>query len=66
MNRIFLACVTLLLASCGLVTSQSIYEGFRTQQSARDAGKQPSAEKMDSYDAYEKKRAKIKSHERRD
>ncbi len=61
MTKILCACLTLLLASCGVVTSQSIYEGFRTQQSAKEAGKQPTAEKMDPYDAYEKERVKIKS-----
>jgi hypothetical protein len=65
MTKVLLACSTLLLASCGFVTSQSIYEGIRTQQSANGAGKQP-AEKMDPYDAYEKERAKIMSPERRD
>ena len=59
MIQVLLACSTLLLASCGLVTPQSIYEGIRTQQSAKDAGKQPPAEKMDPYGAYEKERAKL-------
>ncbi len=61
MTKFFLACVTLLLASCGLVTSQSVYEGFRTQQSTREAGQPVSNEKMETYDAYQKERAKLKS-----
>jgi hypothetical protein len=60
MTKLFLACLTLLLASCGLVTSQSIYEGFRTRQNVKDAGTQPTAEKLNSYEAYEKERAKLK------
>ena len=61
MTKLFLACLTLLLASCGFVTSQSIYEGFRTQQSVKDAGTQRTPEKLNSYEAYEKERAKLKA-----
>jgi hypothetical protein len=63
MRKVLLASLTLLLAGCGWVTSQSIYEGFRTQQKAKDVGTQPAPEKLNSYDAYEKERAKIKSQE---
>jgi hypothetical protein len=56
--------LTLLLTGCGMVTSQSVYEGFRTQQSVRDAGAPPTpADSMGSYDAYEKERQKLKSQE---
>jgi len=63
MTKLFLACLTLLIAGCGVVTSQSIYEGFRTQQSVKDAGTQQPSEKMGSYDAYEKEREKLKPQE---
>jgi len=63
MMKYLLVSLALLLAGCGLVTSQSVYEGFRTQQSVKDAGSQPKAEQMESYDAYEKERQKAKSQQ---
>jgi len=63
MMKYLLASLALLLAGCGLVTSQSVYEGFRTQQSVKDVGSQPKAEQMESYDAYEKERQKAKSQQ---
>jgi hypothetical protein len=56
-------CLVLLLASCGAVTSQSIYEGLRTQQSVKGAGVLQPPEKMDSYDGYVKEREKLKPKE---
>ncbi len=50
-----------LLASCGLITEQSIYEGFRTQQGVKEAGSKAPTDKMDTYDAYEKQRQKAKN-----
>lgn len=61
MAKYLSVCLTLLLAGCGMVTSQSVYEGFRTQQSVKDAGSQPKAGQMDPYDTYEKERQKAKS-----
>jgi hypothetical protein len=49
------------LGGCGLVTTQSVYEGFRTQQRIKDAGSPQPPESLGSYDAYEKKREKAKS-----
>ena len=46
---------------CGLISTQSIYEGFRTQQRIKDAGSPQSPESLGSYDAYEKEREKAKS-----
>jgi hypothetical protein len=64
MMKRFIASLTMLLVSCGVVTSQSIYEGFRTQQSVKDAGTtQSSPAKMGTYDAYEKEREKLKTKE---
>jgi hypothetical protein len=56
-------CLVLLLAGCGAVTSQSIYEGLRTQQSVKDAGVLQPPEKMGSYDGYVKEREKLKPQE---
>lgn len=49
------------LGGCGLVTTQSVYEGFRTQQRIKDAGSQVSPDALGSYDAYQKEREKGKS-----
>ncbi len=56
-------CMVLLLAGCGAVTSQSIYEGLRTQQNVKDAGVLQPTEKMGTYGGYEKEREKLKSLE---
>ncbi len=58
-----LFCLVLLLAACGAVTSQSIYEGLRTQQNVKDAGVLQPTEKMGTYGSYEKEREKLKSQE---
>jgi hypothetical protein len=49
------------LGGCGLISTQSIYEGFRTQQRIKDAGSPQSPGSLGSYDAYEKEREKAKS-----
>ncbi len=49
------------LSGCGLISTQSIYEGFRTQQRIKDAGSQSASDALGSYDAYEKEREKAKS-----
>ncbi len=51
------------MAGCGAVTSQSIYEGFRTQQSVKNAGVLQPSEKMATYERYEKEREKFKPQE---
>ena len=61
--KLFILCLVLFTAGCGAVTSQSIYEGFRTQQSVKDAGTMQPAEKMGNYDAYEKERDSLKRQE---
>jgi len=45
----------------GLVITQSVYEGFRTQQRIKDAGTPPGPDALGSYDAYQKELAKAKS-----
>ena len=56
-------CMALLVTGCGAVTTQSIYEGLRTQQSLKDAGALQPSEKMGTYDSYEKDRKKLKPQE---
>lgn len=58
--KLLILCLTLWMAGCGAVTSQSIYEGLRTQQSVKDAGVMHPPEKMGTYDAYEKEREKLR------
>ena len=58
--KLFFTCLVLLLAGCGVVTKQSIYEGLRTQQNLKDAGTQQPSEKLGGYSAYEKDRERLK------
>ena len=50
----------MVVSGCGAVTPQSMYEGLRTQQSLKNAGSMPPADKLDPYDAYEKQRDSLK------
>lgn len=58
--KLSVLCLVLLMAGCGAVTSQSIYEGLRTQQSVKDAGVMQLPEEMGTYDVYEKEREKLR------
>jgi hypothetical protein len=58
---ITIALLALPLGGCGLISTQPIYEGFRTQQRIKDAGSPQPSESLGSYDAYEKEREKAKS-----
>jgi hypothetical protein len=61
--KLTVLCVALLLSGCGAVTTQSIYEGLRTQQSLKDLGALQPSEKMGGYDSYEMERKKLKPQE---
>ena len=61
--KLTVLCVALLISGCGAVTTQSIYEGLRTQQSLKDTGVLQPPEKMGTYDSYEKERKKLKPQE---
>ncbi len=61
--KLTVLCVALLVAGCGAVNSQSIYEGLRTQQSLKNLGALQPSEKMGTYDYYEKERKKLKPQE---
>jgi len=58
---ITIALLVMPLGGCGLISTQSMYEGFRTQQRIKDAGSPQPPESLGSYDAYEKEREKAKS-----
>ena len=58
---ITIALLALPLGGCGLVSTQSVYEGFRTQQRIKDAGSQAAPDALGGYDAYQKERDKAKS-----
>jgi len=58
---ITIALLAMPLGGCGLISTQSMYEGFRTQQRIKDAGSPQPPESLGSYDAYEKEREKAKS-----
>ena len=55
--------MALLVTGCGAVTTQSIYEGLRTQQSLKNLGALQPSEKMGTYDSYEQERKKLKPQE---
>jgi hypothetical protein len=61
--KITVLCVALLISGCGAVTTQSIYEGLRTQQNLKDTAVLQPPEKMGTYDSYEKERKKLKPQE---
>ena len=61
--KLTVLCVALLLSGCGAVTTQSIYEGLRTQQGLKDVGALQPSEKMGTYDGYEREREKLKQQE---
>ena len=58
---ITIALLAMPLGGCGLISTQSVNEGFRTQQRIKDAGSQAAPGALGSYDAYEKEREKAKS-----
>jgi hypothetical protein len=61
--KLTILCVALLVAGCGAVTTESIYEGLRTQQSLKDVGALQPTEKMGTYDGYETEWQKLKPQE---
>ena len=47
------------LAACGLVSSQSVYEGARATQKARSTGTEPQPRELPTYDEYQREREKV-------
>ena len=50
----------ILLAGCGVINEQSLYEGVRSQQKANNAGIEPKQPTLPSYQQYEKERDVLK------
>jgi uncharacterized protein YceK len=52
--------VLILLAGCSVINEQSVYEGVRSQQKAKNAGAEPKQQILPSYQQYEKERDELK------
>ena len=46
------------VAACGVISSQSVYEGARATQKARTTGTEPQPRELPPYDEYERERNK--------
>lgn len=58
--RSCLVTLVVLLSGCGVISSQSVYEGVRSQQKANNAGKEPKQPTLPTYQQYEKEREELK------
>lgn len=59
--RSFITTIALiLLTGCGVINEQSVYEGVRSQQKAKNAGAEPKQPTLPSYQQYEKERDELK------
>jgi uncharacterized protein YcfL len=59
--RSFITTIALiLLAGCSVINEQSVYEGVRSQQKAKNAGIEPKQPTLPSYQQYEKERDELK------
>ncbi len=47
----------MLLAGCGVITSQSVYEGVRSHEKSKDVVTDKSRSELPPYDQYEKERS---------
>lgn len=48
-----------LLSGCGLVSSESVYEGVRSQQKATSGGAEPKQPILPTYQQYQQERQKL-------
>ncbi len=48
------------LASCGVISERSVYEGVRTNERAKSAGTDNADKTLPNYDRYNKEREAIK------
>ncbi len=48
-----------MLAGCGVISSQSVYEGVRSTQKGKSSGPVPEKPELPPYDEYEKERSRI-------
>lgn len=58
--RSCLVTIIVFLSGCGVISSQSVYEGVRSQQKANNAGVEPKQPTLPSYQQYEKERDEFK------
>ena len=58
--RFLLLFIFLGLASCGVVSERSIYEGVRSNERAKSAGTDNADKALPNYDRYNKEREAIK------
>ena len=58
--RVLLLFIFLGLASCGVVSERSIYEGVRSNERAKSAGTDNVDKALPNYDQYNKERESIK------
>lgn len=58
--RVLLLFIFLGLASCGVVSERSIYEGIRSNERAKSAGTDSADKALPNYDQYNKAREAIK------
>ena len=56
-----IAAMTIGLTSCGLISNQSIYEGVRANEKAKNTGTTPTPAALPNYDQYEKERSILKN-----
>lgn len=50
----------ILLTGCAVINEQSVYEGVRSQQKAKNAGSEPKQLTLPTYQQYEKERDGLK------
>jgi hypothetical protein len=58
--RVLLLFIFLGLASCGVISERSVYEGFRSNQRAKSVGADSADKVLPNYDQYNKEREAIK------
>jgi hypothetical protein len=58
--RVLLLFIFLGLASCGVVSERSIYEGVRSNERAKSAGTDNADKALPNYDQYNKEREAIR------
>ena len=56
---IALALIIALITGCGLVSSESMYEGVRSQQKANSGGTEPKQPILPTYQQYQQERGKL-------
>ncbi len=58
--RVLLLFIFLGLASCGVISERSVYEGIRSNERAKTAGSDNADKAVPNYDRYNKEREAIK------